>query len=256
MNVGSDKLVCDGSSFYEKAHTPAPIGSALGADKKINLASWIYVIVHVWPPTWTSAQGRSVDVRGDGFHFAHRDSVARLTDRLWPLEFGLHALAALVPERLVGKVAGRVGPQGRWAVALSGYQPCQSASRCEQPRWRPAKSGDWTYQRWLEHPDQCLGGWWGPSRQFVAGRRPATRCAGGAKSRASEVAWHGHGGRQGVRQQRISETVAPLGQPCLHPTPLQPPERSNLAAEPLPETPQGGELIPTVETLSQNRHSL
>src|ERR1700678_2726923 len=127
MNVGSDKLVCDGSSFYEKAHTPAPIGSALGADKKINLASWIYVIVHVWPPTWTSAQGRSVGFVGVVFYFAHRDSVARFTDRLWPLDFGLHALAALVPERLVGKVAGRVGPRARLAASLSNYQPCKSA---------------------------------------------------------------------------------------------------------------------------------
>ncbi len=34
------------------------VGSALGADKKINLEGGIFVIVHVAQTTWSAAQGR------------------------------------------------------------------------------------------------------------------------------------------------------------------------------------------------------
>lgn len=44
------------------------IGSALGADKKINLGGRIYVIVHAAKTAWPATQGRPADVRGDDLY--------------------------------------------------------------------------------------------------------------------------------------------------------------------------------------------
>jgi hypothetical protein len=53
------------------------VGSALEADKKINLALEISVIVHAPKASWTTAQRRPVDVRGDGLPPAGGMSLAR-----------------------------------------------------------------------------------------------------------------------------------------------------------------------------------
>src|ERR1700722_5170772 len=134
------------------------IGSALGADKKINLAGRIYVIVHATKTTGASTQGRPADVRGDGLYPTGGLSVAGSAAHLRPMEFGLHPLAALVSGRPVGKVACGAGAGGRRQAAVSGCQPRQSASGCEQPRWRPAKSGHRAHQGRTEYQDHCLGG--------------------------------------------------------------------------------------------------
>ena len=56
---------------------------------------------------------------------------------LWSLEFGVHPLAALVSVRIVGAIFGVVGTAGPRQVALSGRQPCQSASRRQPSCGRP-----------------------------------------------------------------------------------------------------------------------
>lgn len=67
--------------------------------------------------------------------------VARLARPLWAMELGLYALASLVLVRIMAAVVGRAGAEGSRQAALSGRQSCQSASRHQQSRRRPTKSG-------------------------------------------------------------------------------------------------------------------
>ena len=109
------------------------VGSVLGAGKKVNLEGWIFVIVHVAQAT-SSTQGQSVDARGNDLYSAGRLSLAGSAGDLWALEFCLYSLAALVSGRTVGAVAGGAGAEGQGQTAVSGCQPRQGASGCEQPR--------------------------------------------------------------------------------------------------------------------------
>ena len=63
-------------------------------------------------------------------------------------------------------VVGTAGPR---QVALSGRQPCQSASRRQPSCGRPTKSGHRTHQRRSEHQSQCVGGWPGSSGESELG---------------------------------------------------------------------------------------
>ena len=234
----------------ENISAVSSIGSALGADKKINLECWIFVIVHVAQTTWPSAQGRPADVRGDGLYPAGGLSVAGSAGSLRALEFSLYPLAALVSGRTVGTVAGSAGTEGRRQAAVSGCQPRQGASGCQQPCGRAAKSGHWAHQGRLEHQDQCLGGRTGASRELEFGPGTARRCERRAIGGATQAARHDHRGRQGLRQRWVPGAVAALGEPFLHSTALQPAQACKLASRSLPKTAQGGKLIPTVETLS------
>ena len=256
MNTIAISGVYDGSSFYENILAVSGVGSALGADKKINLASWIYVIVCAPTAAWSSAQGRSVDVRSHGLHLAHRHSLARLACPLRALELGLYALASLVPAWTVAAVVGCTGAERSRQIALSRRQPCQSTSRRQQSRRWPTKSGHWTHQRWAEHQDQCVGGRARTSGEFELGPRTARRCVRRADCGTSAIAWYDYGGRQGLRQRWFSRAVAALGQSPLHSTSLQPTQTCGLASWSLQETAQGGKLVSTIETLSQNWDSL
>jgi transposase len=106
MNTFRVNSVYQCSSFYENILAVSFVGSALGADKKVNLAVGIYVIVDAAKTAWSSAQGRPVNVRGDGFHLAHGYSLARFGRPIWTVELGLHSLASLVSGRTLDEVAG------------------------------------------------------------------------------------------------------------------------------------------------------
>src|SRR5208283_2832292 len=201
MNTIANCGVYEGSSFYENILAVSGVGSALGADKKINLGRWIYFIVCAPTAAGSSAQRRSADVRSHGLHLAYGHSLARLARPLRALEFGLYALASLVPAWTVATVVGRTGAERSRQVALSRRQPCQSASRRQQSRRWPTKSGHWTYQGRAEHQDQCVGGRARTSGEFELGTRTARRCVRRADRCTSVIAWHDHGGRQGLRQR-------------------------------------------------------
>ena len=256
MNTIAIWGVYDGSSFYENILAVSFVGSALGADKKINLASWIHVIVCAPPAARSSTQRRSVDVRSDALHLACGYSVARLARPLRALELSLYALASLVPAWTVATVVGRTGAEGSRQVALSRRQPCQSASRRQQSRRGPTKSGHWTHQGRAQHQNQCVGGRVRTNGEFELSTRTTRRCMRRADRCTSVVAWYDHGGRQGLRQRWFSRAVAALGQPPLHSTPLQPTQSGGLASRSLQETAQGGKLVSAIETLSQNWDSL
>ena len=116
--------------------------------------------------------------------------------------------------------------------------------------------GHWTHQRWAEHQDQCVGGRARTSGEFELGPRTARRCVRRADCGTSAIAWYDYGGRQGLRQRWFSRAVAALGQSPLHSTSLQPTQTCGLASWSLQETAQGGKLVSTIETLSQNWDSL
>ena len=80
----------------ENTFTVSHIGSALEADKKINLALKIPVIVHALEAPRTTAQGRPLNVRRDGLLATGRLSLARSTGPVWTPEFGLYPLESLV----------------------------------------------------------------------------------------------------------------------------------------------------------------
>src|SRR6266700_568457 len=228
------------------------IGSALEADKKINLAGWIFVIVHVAKAMWSSPQGRPADVRGDALYPACGLSLAGFAGHLRAVEFSLYSLAALVSGRTVGTVAGGAGAEGQRQAAVSGCQSRQGTSGWEQPRWRPAKSGHWTHQGRSEHQDQCLGGRLWASCKLEFGSGTARRCERGPSGSAPRVARHDHGRRQGLRQRWIPRAVGSLGESFMHSAAQQPPQACTLASWSLPKTTQGGKPIPTVETLPQS----
>jgi len=239
MNAIAICGVYDGSSFYENILAVSFVGSALGADKKINLASWICVIVCAPTAARSSTQRRPVDVRSYALHLAYGYSVARLARPLRALELGLYALASLEPAWTVATIAGRTGAERSRQVALSRRQPCQSASRRQQSRRWPTKSGHWTYQGRVEHQDQCVGRRSRTSGEFELGTRTTRRCLRRADRCTPVIAWHDHGGRQGLRQRWFSRAVAALGQPPLHSTSLQPTQTCGLASRSLRETVQG-----------------
>ena len=240
----------------EKNTAVSCVGSALGADKKINLEGWIFVIVCATKAPRSAAQRRPADVRGDGLYYASGLPLARSASDLRSLEFSLYPLAALVSGRTVGTVTGGAGTESRRQAAVFGCQPRQGASGWEQPRWRPAKSGHGTHQGRSEYQAQCLGGGLWPSRKFEFGPGTARRCERGRVGSAPHVARHNHGGRQGLRQRWISRTVGALGEPVLHSAAQQPAQACTLASGLLPKATQGGELIPTVETLSPSGNTL
>src|ERR1700678_510134 len=126
MNELEMSTVNYNSSFNENILTVSFVGSALGADKKINLASRIFFIVIGDTPAAArpSTQGRPADVRSYGLHLAHGQSLARLAGSLWAVEFGLYAVAALVSARPVATPLGRAGAPGARQATLSGRQPC------------------------------------------------------------------------------------------------------------------------------------
>ena len=135
------KTVYVSSSLHEKILSVSSIGSALGADKKNHLTVEFFDNVHGAAATRASTKRSSAYGRGDGVCAARGLSVARLALGLWSLEFGVHPLAALVSVRIVGATVGVVGTAGPRQVALSGRQPCQSASRRQPSCGRPTKSG-------------------------------------------------------------------------------------------------------------------
>ncbi len=160
----------------ENIFTVSRVGSALEADKKINLALKISVNVHAAEASRTTAQGRPADVRGDGLHTAGRMPLARSSSHIWTVEFRLHSLAALVSVRTVGEVTADVGAESSRPTAVCRHQPHQGASGCKQSRWWPTKSGDWAYQGRPEYQAQCLGGQPRAARQFELGPGTSGRC--------------------------------------------------------------------------------
>ena len=240
----------------EKNCSVSRIGSALEADKKINLAIKISVNVEVAEASRATAQERSVDVRRDGLYPASGLSLARSASHLWTLELCLYTLAPLVSGRTVGQIITGVGAEGSRPIALPGCQPYQGTSGCEQPRWRPTKSGHWADQGRFEHQAQRMGGRARTSDQFESGGWTSRRSNRGTGFPATVIARNGHGCRQSLRQRRLSGTVAAMGKPPLYPASVQSPSASQLAPRPLSQTTQGRELIPTLETLPSHRHAL
>jgi hypothetical protein len=232
----------------ENIFTVSRVGSALEADKKINLALKISVNVHAAEASRTTAQGRPADVRGDGLHTAGRMPLARSSSHIWTVEFRLHSLAALVSVRTVGEVTADVGAESSRPTAVCRHQPHQGASGCKQSRWWPTKSGDWAYQGRPEYQAQCLGGQPRAARQFELGPGTSGRCKHSARRGAPAVAENDDCCRQGLRQRRVPGAIAAMGKPGLYSTPLQPAPARQLAPRPLPQAAQGRELIPTIET--------
>ena len=240
----------------EKNSSVSCVGSALEADKKINLGCGILVIVHAEKAAWSSTQRRSSDVRGDGLYPASRLPLAGSAGHFRALEFRVYPLATLVSGRIVGTVAGGAGAAGPRHAAVSGCQPCEGASGCEQSRRWPAKSGHWVHQGRSEYQNQCVGGRRRTSRELEFGSGTARRCECRASDDAPKAARHDHRGRQGLRQRQVSGAVAALGEPCLHPAAKQPTQTCKLASWLLSKAAQGGEFVPAVEALSPNRDAL
>src|SRR5581483_8351767 len=99
MNIKQSNRVSESGSTHANSHAVSGVGSALGADKKINLECGIFFIVHVATTTRATTQRRSADVRGDGLCTAHSSSMAGSTRALWAMEFSLYPLASVVPAR-------------------------------------------------------------------------------------------------------------------------------------------------------------
>jgi len=240
----------------ENTFTVSHIGSALEADKKINLALKISVIVHASEAARPTAQRRSANVRGDGIYPTSGVSMARPACHLWTVEFGLYPVAALVCGWAVGQIVKRAGTQRARQIEVFGCQPYQGASGCEQSCWRPAKSSHWTHQGWVEHQAECLGGGLRPRGQFELGTRAAGRCHRRPSGCVARVARHDYRGRQRLRQRRLSCRVAASWQSPVHSAALQSARASQLAARSLPKAAQGRELIPALEALPQNRDTV
>ena len=250
------KTVYVSSSLHEKILSVSSIGSALGADKKNHLTVEFFDNVYGAAATRASTKRSSAYGRGDGVCAARGLSVARLALGLWSLEFGVHPLAALVSVRIVGASVGVVGTAGPRQVALSGRQPCQSASRRQPSCGRPTKSGHRTHQRRSEHQSQCVGGWPGSSGESELGSGTAPRCVRRANGSATATTWHDYSGRQRLRQRWFSGAVAALGPSLVSPAALQPAYTRGVASWSLPTALPSGELVSTTETLPQNWHSL
>ena len=159
----------------EKIFSVCAAGSALEADKKINLAIKISVNVHVAEASRATAQGPSINGRGNSLYPASGLSLARPTGNLRTLELCLYPLASLVPGGIMGQIAASVGPEGARPIALFGRQPYQGASRCKQPRWRPTKSGHWSHQGRSEYQAWGLGRRTRTSDQSKSGGRTGSR---------------------------------------------------------------------------------
>jgi hypothetical protein len=240
----------------EKNCSVCVAGSALETDKKINLAIKISVNVEVVEASRSTAQGRSVNGRGNGLYPASGLSLARPAGHLRILELCLYPLASLVSGGIMGQIAASVGPEGARPTALPGCQPYQGASGCQQSRWRPTKSSHWPHQGRSEYQAQRLGGRARTSDQSQSGGRTGRRGNHGASIGATGVEGNHHGCRQGIRQRRLSGTVAAMGKPPLHPAPFQSHSSSQLEPRPLSQTSQSRELIPTLKTLSPNRNKI
>lgn len=119
-----------------------PLRSRLYPNLKINLAFEISIIVCAAEAAWATAQGRSLDVRGHGLPPAGGLSLARSAGSLWTMEFGLHTLAALVPEAAYGPGCCGWGAESQGQIEILGRQPYQGASGCEQSSGWPTKSSD------------------------------------------------------------------------------------------------------------------
>src|SRR5580698_1946615 len=132
---------------HENAFSFPRVGAALEADKKINLALKVCVIVSAPEASWATTQRRPLDVRSHDLHPSGGVSLARSAGHLWTLEFGLHALATLVPEWLVGQIAAGAGTPGHRQTSFLGREPYQGASGCQQPCRRPTKSSHRAHQR-------------------------------------------------------------------------------------------------------------
>ena len=240
----------------ENTFTVSRIGSAVEADKKINLALKISVIVHALEASRKTAQRRPADVRGDGLHPASGLSMARPADDLWIMEFSLYPVAALVCVWTMGQIVARAGSWRSRPVEVPGCQSYQGASGCEQSRRRPAKPSYRTHQRRSEHQTERLGGGRRTSDQRQLGSGATGRCYRRPSLVASPVARNDHRGRQRLRQRRISGGVATWRQPPVHSASLQSAPASQLASRSLSKTTQGGKLVSAVEALSQSRNAV
>ena len=240
----------------ENTFTVSRIGSAVEADKKINLALQICVIVHALAAARQTAQRRPADVRGHGLYLASRLSMARSASDLWTVEFSLYSVAALVAGRTLGQVVACAGRRRTRQAEISGCQPYLGASRREQPCWWPATSSYWTHQRWFKHQTECVGRSSGTRGRFELGSGATGGCHRRPSGVAPQVARHDHGGRQGLRQRRVSKGVAALGQSRVHPTALQSAHGCQLASRSLPKAAQGRELFPASETLPSSGNAL
>jgi hypothetical protein len=241
---------------HENAFSVSRVGSALEADKKINLALKISVNVHVPEAPRKATQRRPPDVRGDDLYPAGGLPLARSASDLRTLEFCLHPLASLVSGGLVGKVATDSGRQSAGPIAVSGRQSHQGASRCEQSRWWSTKPSHWAHQRWVEHQAQCLGGRARTSRQLELGTWAGSRRCGRASISSPKVARCHYRGRQGLRQRRFPNRIAAVGKSCLHSASFKPAPTSQLASWTLSQAAQGRKFIPALETSPQNRNAL
>ena len=240
----------------ENTFSVSRVGSAVEADKKINLALQISFIVHALGASRKTAQRRPADVRGHGLYPASGLPMARPADALWIMEFGLYPLAALVWVWALDPVVAGIGARRSRSVAVLGCQSYQGASGRQQSLWWPAKSSHWTHQRRSEHQTECLGGRRRTSDQSQLGGGATGRCHRSPNLEASTTPRNDHSGRQRLRQRRISRGVAALREPPVYSTALQSSPAGHLASRPLPQTTQGRELVSALEALPQSRNAL
>ena len=246
------KMVLTNENYFTVSH----IGSALEADKKINLALKNYVNVHALAASWSTAKRRPINVRGHGLRSAGGLPLARFAGSFWPVEFGLHALATLVPKRPLGAHTGDPRQKCRGAAAVCRQQPHQGPSRRKQPRQRPTKPRHWAHQRRTQHQIERMGRW--PWASFVFGLGTGTSCrrqGGGIRGMAGLIQHH-DGGGQRLRQQRLSRTVATMRKPSVYPLPQPPTRASSVASGLLPLPPPDRKLLSTRQTLPPSGYEI
>ncbi len=243
-------------NFRNLRESVSGVGSAVEADKKINLGFTPGVNVHGLATTGAATQRRPADVRGDGLYPAGRLPVARLAGYLWFVELGLHPLATLGPKWPVGTVVGSIGPAGRRPTAVSRQQSHQGASRREQPDRGPTKSRHWPHQGWTQYQVERVGRWSRAGFAFGTGTGTGSRRQGGRVCGMAKRQPHNDGGRQRIRQQCLSRLIATVRKPSVYPFPQSAtgtsPVASGLLSPPSPDR----KLFSTHQTLSPGRHSL
>ena len=154
---------------------------------------------------------------------------------------------------LWAKLLRVLGTRRSRQIEIFGYQPYQGTSEREQSCWRSTKSSHRPHQGRSEHQAERLGGWLRSSHQPELGSGTTGRCHRRTNVVTPAVARNDHRDRQRLRLRWLSRRVAALWQSCVHSAALQSAQASQLASRPLPKTPQGGELIPTLEALPQSR---
>lgn len=172
---------------------------------------------------------------------------ARRAGRFWSMEFGLHALAAVVRLRALGADAQDLGEKGRRSATAFGWFSHQAVLTLSKPCRRSAARGDWPHQGRARHK---AGGGGGRARssshsQFSSGS--PTRPEGHRASRAG-LARKARGWRQGLGAGTFRATLRRHRVRVLHFRPLQTSPAFPLSSRLLASGPFSGAPEPRLPT--------